>query len=547
MAVANVEQLRAAINSVKDGETISIADGTYQLVPYVWLRNKKNVAIRGASGDPTKVILRGKGWDQGGDHDDEDIMWLEACENITIADITFTEVHAYGLKVNPVGNPKNINVYNCHFKNIGIRGIKGTRSDPQCKLWGGSVRYCFFENTKIPPKNWQADGDYITSIDMMALDGWTFSDNVFKDIKGANEQARGAVFVWVDSANVVVERNVFVNCDRGVCFGNASNPGGVVHLKNGVCRNNMFVTTSVDAMVEISWSENVKVYHNTILKRKPNTRGIRVINGTNCKDVEIANNLNGGGFELSGAKEINNYTGAMTDYFVYPEHGNLRLTPAAVAAINKGQPIPDVKEDYDGGARDAQPDLGASEFGAKAPSSLPGIASSSGSSGSSSASSSGKSDAQFTAGARPKTDAPKDAKPETTKVAAAPAAPKAAIDPKPYREAIMKALQDAGTKTGTKIHVSVFGRKQDAPFRGADASGIKIDVQGNTMPLAWRDLSDAELVHIGTTTRPDDGETLFQAAALAAAAGLDAQYEKLCERLFEKDAERAKKLVQLRK
>jgi hypothetical protein len=118
ISVNTADQLRAAVNNVKDGETIAIADGTYQLVPYVWLRNKKNVSIRSVSGDPSKVILRGKGWDQGTDHGDEDIMWLDACENITIADITFSEVHAYGLKCNADQGLKNINVYNCHFRDI---------------------------------------------------------------------------------------------------------------------------------------------------------------------------------------------------------------------------------------------------------------------------------------------------------------------------------------------------------------------------------------------------------------------------------------------
>jgi hypothetical protein len=50
----------------------------------------------------------------------------------------------------------------------------------------GSVRYCHFENTKVPPADWLYGGDYIAAIDMMALDGWTFSDNVFRDIKGRN-------------------------------------------------------------------------------------------------------------------------------------------------------------------------------------------------------------------------------------------------------------------------------------------------------------------------------------------------------------------------
>jgi hypothetical protein len=62
----------------------------------------------------------------------------------------------------------------------------------------GSVRYCDFENTKVPPANWLFGGDYISAIDMMALESWTFSDNVFKNIKGRNGGGRAAIFVWCD-------------------------------------------------------------------------------------------------------------------------------------------------------------------------------------------------------------------------------------------------------------------------------------------------------------------------------------------------------------
>jgi hypothetical protein len=434
---------------------------------------------------------------------------------------------------------KNINVYNCHFRDIGIRGIKGTKGDSGKKLEQGSVRYCLFQNTKIPPKSWQADGDYITSIDMMRLDGWTFADNFFKDIKGANGQARGAVFVWVESNNVTVERNVFIDCDRSVCFGNPSNGGNTLHIKDSVCRNNFIVTASADAGVEISWAENIRVFHNTVLKRKADTRSIRVVGGTNCKDVQIANNLYSGSLELNGAKEFSNLGTAEPSFFVYPDQGNLRLTAAAGAAIGKGAVLADCKEDFDGATRDAQPDIGAWEFGAKAPATLPGI----GGSPVSAASASKPSGSEFTAGAKPKDPAA----PKTDAPTANAAAPKPAptIAAGPFREAIIKALQTPGGKSGVKVFVSVFGRKQEAPYRGADATGIKIDVQGNAMPIVWKDLSDAEVVHLGTTIRPDDGETIYQAGALASAAHLEAQFEKISERLYELDAEKAKKLKQL--
>jgi len=70
----------------------------------------------------------------------------------------------------------------------------------------GSVSYCHFENTKVPPAHWLFGGDYIAAIDMMALEDWTFSDNIFRNIKGRNGGGRAAIFIWVRSRRVVVER-----------------------------------------------------------------------------------------------------------------------------------------------------------------------------------------------------------------------------------------------------------------------------------------------------------------------------------------------------
>ncbi|MCW8133132.1 MAG: hypothetical protein KIS92_22495 [Planctomycetota bacterium] len=515
--VGDVDGFRKAVVNAKDGDTIVLAEGTYRCVPYVWMRDKKNVTIRGATSDPAKVKLTGKGWAEGGDHTDEDIFWLDSSENITFADLTFAETHAYGLKINAEGRPQNIKVWNCHFRDIGIRGIKGTGGDSRTGfVKGGEVRYCWFENTKIPPGDWQFNGDYITSIDMMRLDGWVFADNVFKNIKGKNGQARGAIFVWVESKNVTAERNVFIDCDRGVCFGNASNGnGGEKHIRDSICRNNFFVSSNFDAMVEVSWAENVKVYNNTVVKTGPkdhNNRGIRVISNSGNKDVEIANNIvAGGGIEKDNAREHDNYTGAVDGYFIDVASGDLRLTPSAVNAINKGVALEQVKEDFDGGARDPNCDLGASEFGAK-PKAETAVAS---------AASSGK--------PAPKKDAPPP-----------PPAPKA-IDPAPHREAIAQALQAPGTKFG-KSYLKIFGKDMDVVVKGADASGLTVMVMGNAMPLRWKDLSDDDFTQLGWSLFGENAQVLVHAGALAASTGKDSLREKISLRLAELSPALAKDL-----
>ena len=69
-----------------------------------------------------------------------------------IADLTFADCRSYGIKVEAENAPRGIHIYNCRFHNIGVRAIKGSAGrDPDIRAVKGSVRYCHFENTKIPP------------------------------------------------------------------------------------------------------------------------------------------------------------------------------------------------------------------------------------------------------------------------------------------------------------------------------------------------------------------------------------------------------------
>ena len=366
--VNDVGSLKDTIENARDNTTILIADGTYRLGHLIYMRAKKNVTIRGASGDPTKVILRGIGWDS--ENKQDDILRIGDCENITVAHVTFSDCHAYAVKVQAEDHPKNINIYNCHFRDIGTRAIKG--SGGRGRAQGGWIRYCHFENTKIPPAHWLFGGNYISAIDMMALDGWIISDNVFKNIKGRTGSARAAIFVWVRSKNVTVQRNLIVDCDRGVAFGNPSASssqvaGGEYHVQESICRNN-FILPGPDAGVELWWTGGVKIYNNTIWRRDESGRGIRF--GSRNKNVHIANNLVRGAIAQSGdgvglkVRPENNVTGRLENYFVDPFAGDLHLTPQAAAALDAGIPLREITDDFDGRARDAHPDVGAAEFAA---------------------------------------------------------------------------------------------------------------------------------------------------------------------------------------
>lgn len=365
--VGTVDELLSAVENTAAEGTILLDEGHFKLLRPIVLQEKRNITIRSAIGDPAKVTLSGKGWDS--EVKGDDILRIAHCEGVTIADLTFADCRSYGIKVEAENAPKDICIYNCRFRNIGVRAIKGSAGkDPNVHAVRGSVRYCHFENTKVPPAHWLFGGDYISAIDMMALEDWIFSDNVFRNIKGRNGGGRAAIFIWVRSRQVVVERNLIINCDRGVAFGNpgksTANVAGerLVYVRDGIIRNN-FITGGPDCGIELWYAERVKIFNNSIWRPERNwRRGIRI--GTGTSDADIINNLVHGEIRFDGgqAQLRQNLADCLDGYFVDPASGNLELTQEASEAIDQGVSLPEVTEDIRGRPRSGHPDLGAWEF-----------------------------------------------------------------------------------------------------------------------------------------------------------------------------------------
>jgi hypothetical protein len=359
--VSTADELARAVRDAADGDVILLADGTYRVGRPLGLDRVKNVTICGASDDPSRVVLRGRGFDIVSRGDD--ILRIAACEDITVANLTFADCHGYGLKVEAEHSPKNVRVYHCRFLNIGTRGLKGSTAG-RAVAAGGSIRYCHFENNKVPPGDWQFGGDYISAIDMMSLEDWTISDNTFVNIKGRRGGGRAAIFVWVRSRRVVVERNRVLHCDRGIAFGNPSGSSnfmeGMLHVFDSICRNN-FVVAGPDAGIELAWVDGVRVYNNTVWRQDPNGRGIRCIE--KIHDVDIANNLVRGALLLAGGETVrNNVVGPMDGWFVDPSAGDLHLRSPVAEVVDRGLVLPEIGDDIDGRRRGNRPDLGASDY-----------------------------------------------------------------------------------------------------------------------------------------------------------------------------------------
>jgi hypothetical protein len=366
MRVSSVEELFQAVERVKPGGTILVADGYYDLPRRLNVRTD-NVTLRSVSGRRERVVL------DGGKHKLGELLAVTRCSGVTIADLTVQNVTWNGIKLDTDSGVHRVTIYNCVIHNIWQRGVKGVKVPPDVKRPEACrVQFCLFYNDH--PKQFTDDpadtpqnfnGDYIGGIDVMFAQGWVISDNVFVGIQGRNRGARGAVFLWHDTQDCIVERNVIIDCDTGIALGNSHRPPDVaIHCTRVVARNN-FITRCPESNIVADYTKDCRIVHNTI--HDPANKLRRLIRLVHDNDgLLVANNL------LSGPPVLNesnsrvelkgNLAKDLSSVFVDAARGDLHLTDRAIEAIDRAAPLSDVADDVDRQRRRRAPDIGAHEF-----------------------------------------------------------------------------------------------------------------------------------------------------------------------------------------
>lgn len=364
--VSDVRQLILALKDVEPGQTILMADGHYMMPRYVKI-DTDNVTLRSASGHRERVIIDGAESRHG------ELLGISACRGVTIADLTIQNIKWNGFKINSNTNVQKLTIYNCIIHNIWQRGIKGVKvpkenrdvvRPKQCR-----VQYCLFYNDR--PKRLSDDaadiakGNYIAGIDVMHTKDWVISDNVFVGIQGRTYEGRGAIFIWHDSQDCVIERNIIIDCDVGLQLGNPHRDSETTyHCVRCIAKNN-FITRAPEAGIVTVYTKDCKILNNTI--HDPKSRLGRLIRTVFTNDgLVVANNLLSGPRIRHESKSkvtfLNNIIRDFTDAFINPGRGDLHLTEAAIEAVDKGSPLAEVKRDFDGDLRRARPDIGADEL-----------------------------------------------------------------------------------------------------------------------------------------------------------------------------------------
>lgn len=368
LRVATVSELQAAVRFANPGTTIVIADGTYPLQETLVL-DRDRLTLRGESGRREAVVLVGNGFH--GERPGPAHAVRIIGDDITVADLTIKEFSLHGLDVKGELGPQNLLVHNVGFIDIGQRSIKVSsagKGHPNADY--GVVQWSYFEQIQSisPDRNDGFGGNYVGGIDAHGVKGWIMRDNVFLNIRGATGAGRGCIFIWNNSIDTIVERNLVIGCDVGIAIGNPSGPNQYArdgeqtwHHTGGIVRNNFVYAPAGKIGLEMDKVRNLKVVNNT------------VVNGDSgywrtvwfqppTQDLVIKNNLVSGlisPFQGAEAEMEHNITRAPGSWFRDPMNGDLRLAGEASGHVPAGEALAEVPDDFFGNPRPEAPDVGA--------------------------------------------------------------------------------------------------------------------------------------------------------------------------------------------
>lgn len=247
-------ELYLRLGSASEGDTILLEDGVYRLgSSWAFKIDVRGLTIRGASGVRENVVVIGNGMHGKGQHG----FYIDA-DDVTIADITVQEVRSHCIQLAPGRN--RLHVMNCVLRNAGEQILKGAARKGTLPSRGSIVEGSLFEySSGLGPRY------YIGGVDVHNGYGWIVRNNTFKNIRSPGERiAEHAIHFWRGSNGTLVERNLIINCDRGIGFG----MGKSGHL-GGVIKDNIVFHDGApgfnDVGIVLESSPGTKVVRNSIV------------------------------------------------------------------------------------------------------------------------------------------------------------------------------------------------------------------------------------------------------------------------------------------
>ena len=359
--VAELQNAVATANSLGGNTTISVRDGTYTLSDTLYV-NAPNVAIVGQSGDRTKVIIQGDA--MSGSAKVGNVIRV-AASNFQLSDVTLQKSKWHLIQITGETNADSPVIKNCILRDAYEQIVKVSQdtANPNVTSDNGLVENCIFEySAGIGPQY------YIGGIDAHGAKNWVVRNNTFRNIiSPSGSVAEFAIHFWdLPSSNNIVEKNLIINCDRGIGFGidGRGNMGGII-------RNNMIYHAAnagsyADSAIALIESPNTQVYNNTIFMENSFPWAIEY-RFTSTQNVLVANNLTNKPIQSrdgAAGTVTKNVTNATGTWFVNRSSGDLHLSSAVSTAVDMGQTVSGLSDDFDGQSRPQGTgiDIGADEF-----------------------------------------------------------------------------------------------------------------------------------------------------------------------------------------
>lgn len=378
--VSTEPELVEAVWNLKSGDLIFIEPGEYILTSTLVINNKPekiyDVIIKGVTGNrnDVKVFCPGMGvYSSSAPH----VFAIYNVERLTIQDLTCGKTYWHPITVQGNYGADSPIFRNLRLIDAGEQFIKINNKDEN-KCDNGLIENCLLEYTDYA--YWDGDKYYTQGIDKIGGgDNWTLRGNVIKNIRPHPEhlaQAGGcgaAITFWQGGKNNIIERNVIINCRKGIELGISDGTG----VEGGIVRNNFVFRAAGEAGgdtgILVNDTPEATVVNNTVILNGtfdpgngPRNIEFRFDGSTG---LEMNNNLSDGGIwaRTNGLNPDidNNILNAEADWFVDVENADLHITSNAAPAIDMGLSLESVEDDIDGHSRPAGNayDIGADEYG----------------------------------------------------------------------------------------------------------------------------------------------------------------------------------------
>jgi parallel beta-helix repeat protein len=373
--VSTYTALRNACQNALPGDTIVVAAGTYTIsgATRIMISGRPGpILLRGATGDPDDVVIRGQGQDNAAV---QMVFNLDNSPGWTFRDITVRDSYYHGFKFDHAST--DCALINIVMRDHGESGVKGT-SDPTAGTYPDRLLIDSCDIGFTQPTG--GTRSVVEGVDGVGVNDWVIRNSRFVNVQ-KNGAPAYAIFTKGNSSNTVIENNRFENCFIGASFGGGGtgaqffrdNDQTYEH-RNGIIRNNVIIRCT-DAGIYINKGVNCRIYNNTLFEcvltiqlrfaqSSGDVRNNLVLRAPSNSSEPVIRLRDGAVLLVSSA----NLAASPAD-FVHSSGSYAQLDlhlAASSQAIDAGNPLPvDVPFDFEGQRRPSGSgwDVGADELG----------------------------------------------------------------------------------------------------------------------------------------------------------------------------------------